>query len=315
MNLDEAKETIKYLIENQDKIGITVYGLMKSIGNPTPLTLDIESNNSTNPIKKMFLKTLEETFLKNENTSLINLSSADDRVDALYLYDMPLPDNLKCLETVLTSTDIPKLNLANTSLANIQGLIIELGDNSKSIAIYKQLPSIHVIGQSQIMMIKSNQRLEKVDSELLRISGNIHMVRFKDGLVITDLKILEKNFGFDKIIQTAAHQGLDAIKNSDLLENPEIIEEDIKDISFARKLTKVANSSQVLLKAVPTNKIIEFCQKKSHFKRIRFNQEKTKILLDTKVSKKLFIDLLMDNYLTSELTETDYSSIAKDLIT
>jgi hypothetical protein len=36
--------------------------------------------------------------------------------------------------------------------------------------------------------------------------------------------------------------------------------------------------------------------------------------LDTKVSKDLFINLLMDNFLTSELTKFHYASIAKDSV-
>jgi hypothetical protein len=44
----------------------------------------------------------------------------------------------------------------------------------------------------------------------------------------------------------------------------------------------------------------------------RFNQAEDKIILDSKVSKDLFIKLLMDNFLTSDLTKFHYESVAKD---
>ncbi|HGW1475718.1 TPA: Kiwa anti-phage protein KwaB-like domain-containing protein, partial [Escherichia coli] len=48
--------------------------------------------------------------------------------------------------------------------------------------------------------------------------------------------------------------------------------------------------------------------------KIRFTEDGTQILLDTKVSKDLFIKLLMDDFLISELTESYYNSIAKDTV-
>ncbi|WP_082601230.1 Kiwa anti-phage protein KwaB-like domain-containing protein [Ferrovum sp. JA12] len=47
-------------------------------------------------------------------------------------------------------------------------------------------------------------------------------------------------------------------------------------------------------------------------RKIRFNQAEDKIVLDSKVSKDLFIKLLMDNFLTSALTNYHDESVAKD---
>ncbi|MUI52384.1 Kiwa anti-phage protein KwaB-like domain-containing protein, partial [Pseudomonas aeruginosa] len=48
--------------------------------------------------------------------------------------------------------------------------------------------------------------------------------------------------------------------------------------------------------------------------RVRFNEEGNKVVLDTKVSKDLFIKVLMDDFLTSELTKFHYASVAKDAV-
>ena len=66
---------------------------------------------------------------------------------------------------------------------------------------------------------------------------------------------------------------------------------------------------------IPNNEIIQFCQNFPTLTgKIRFNEAADKIILDTKVSKDLFIQLLMDNFLTSELTKSYYASVAKDSI-
>ena len=68
-------------------------------------------------------------------------------------------------------------------------------------------------------------------------------------------------------------------------------------------------------KNIPSETVISFCRSFPALAgRIRFNENGDKVLLDTKVSKDLFINLLMDNYLTSELTELHYASVAKDSV-
>lgn len=48
--------------------------------------------------------------------------------------------------------------------------------------------------------------------------------------------------------------------------------------------------------------------------KIRYTPDGTQFALDTKVSKDLFVKLLNDDFLTSELTQLYYDSLAKDNI-
>jgi hypothetical protein len=92
-----------------------------------------------------------------------------------------------------------------------------------------------------------------------------------------------------------------------------VLHELLDDIKYARRFTKVAQASPVLEAKVPNEIIIKFCKNfPSLAGKIRFNSSEDKIILDTKVSKDLFIKLLMDNYLTSDLTKINYESVAKD---
>jgi hypothetical protein len=99
----------------------------------------------------------------------------------------------------------------------------------------------------------------------------------------------------------------------DILENPEELRALIDDVRFARRLTKVGRSSPVIQQGISNASIIKFCRDFPKLAgRIRFNEGENKISLDTQVSKDLFLKLLMDNYLTSELTNLHYESLAKD---
>lgn len=82
------------------------------------------------------------------------------------------------------------------------------------------------------------------------------------------------------------------------------------DLPNAKKLMKIRNSPVL---QVPAANVINFI--KNHPKltgKIHFNADETRISLDTGVSKKLFLKLLNDDYLFSQLTELQYDTFAKD---
>ena len=126
--------------------------------------------------------------------------------------------------------------------------------------------------------------------------------------------MLEQNFGFHDVIRREARLGVDSIVSSGILVNPEVLNEIIDDVKYARRLTKVSKASPVLMANISGDVIVQFCKNFPGLaKRIRFNEEGNKIILDTKVSKDLFIKVLMDDFLTSELTKFHYTSVAKEI--
>ena len=97
------------------------------------------------------------------------------------------------------------------------------------------------------------------------------------------------------------------------MSNIDSLKELVNDVRFARKLTKVARNSPVIQRNIPNVDIIEFSKKHPLTKnKMRYNEDQTQFLLDTKVSKDLLIKILNDDLLTSELTKLYYDSLAKD---
>lgn len=88
----------------------------------------------------------------------------------------------------------------------------------------------------------------------------------------------------------------------------------LDDISFARKLVKSANNSPVL-NVIPNEQIINFTQNHPALKgKFKYSKDKLQINLKTKKSQDLFLKLLNDDFLQSELTKRYYDSIAKDSV-
>lgn len=312
MTPEELKTALQSLYNDSDNVGVTVYAILNDGETETPVKLDIESNAQSG-LKTLFLQSLKDSISNKTDLSILNISSSDERLDAIYVYDLDIPEELSMLELVVSRDDLTVMNLNDQSLTSIKALLVEIGNNERQIVLYKSMAPVNIFGRKNFFLKKSESRLEKLDDEFLRISSGFQLLRIDGTLLVVDLKTLEKSFGFHDVIIREATVGVETIEAFELLENPEALRELVNDVKYARKLTKVAKSSPVLEANIPNSEILDFCRNFPALTgRIRFNESGDKILLDTKVSKDLFIGLLMDNYLTSELTKKHYASVAKD---
>lgn len=312
MTSEELKKSLQDLYDDRENVGVTVYAILKDGETETPVKLDIESE-AQNDLKDLFFLSLRDTISNKNDLSILNLSSSDERLDAIYVYDLEIPEELSSMETVVSRDDLLLMNLNNQSLTSIKALLIEMGNNTRQMVLYKSMAPINIFGRKNFFLKKTPSRLEKLDDEFLRISSGFQLLRIDGALLVIDLEAIEKSFGFHDVIKKEASAGIDAIEACDLLENPEVLRDLVDDVKYARKFTKVAKLSPVLNAQIPKNEILDFCKTfPSLLGRIRFNDAGDKILLDTKISKDLFIGVLMDNFLTSELTKLHYASVAKD---
>lgn len=309
--MENLKTNLREILDDAPNIGIKLYAILRETQNE-PKKLDISSRASPK-LKEMFFNEIEQVFFADE-VQLMNLSSSDERANAIYKYDLDIPDELEVLNHVLTTDNHVNFNFDQNDLNGIKAFVIEIGNSNKQIVLYKTLAPIHVYGRSSFFLKKSAQRFDQIEEEFLRISPSFQMMLLNDELFVLDLKTLERFFGFHDVIKKEALAGVEAITNMAILENPDVLSELIDDLTFARKLTKVAKGSPIISMDISNSMIIEFCKKHLELKKIKLSHDESQILLDTKVSKNLFVRLLMDDYLNSDLTHNEYVSVAKDAL-
>lgn len=314
MTAQELKTALQAYYDDQANIGVCVYALMKDSENPGPFKLDIEGDAEAG-LKDLFMQSLKDEISSKNELSVLALSSADERANAIYAYDLDIPEELTALETVIAQDDLPVLDLNEASLSSIRALLIEIGNDARQLVLYKTMAPINIFGRSSFFLWKHESRLERLSNEFLRVSAGFQMMRINGTLLVLNLEVLEKNFGFHDVIKREAVLGIDAIVSAKLLTNPEVLRELVDDVKYARRFTKVAKASPVLKAGVSGESIVQFCKTFPKLAgHIRFNEQNDKVMLDTKVSKDLFIKVLMDDFLTSELTQFHYASVAKDVV-
>jgi Domain of unknown function (DUF4868) len=313
MTTEELKKHLQQLYDQIDQSGIAVYAILKGEETAEPKKLDIEAA-SLPSLKALFIESLKEKLSEQKDLALVPLSSSDERTNAIYLYDLEVPQELThAFNAVAQQDGLALFNFSEKQLLNIKALLIEIGNNECQIILYKSMSTVNIFGQSSYFLMKHQHRIKKIEDDFMRISSGFQLLKIGGEILVLELSVLEKTFGFHDVIKREATISLKAIQAISLLENIEVLSEMIEDVKYARKFTKIAQSSPVLKEKIKNDRIIHFCKTFPKLKgKIRFNDAENKIRLDTKVSKELFIQLLMDDFLTSELTHHHYTSLAKN---
>lgn len=313
MNKQELDNALAFLKSPQGELQIILYANLDDI--PEPRKLDIKGDDLPE-LRKLFIEGIQSSIIANNDYNVLPLSTADERGKCIYQYDLELPVELQLLESTIGNDNLQNFDFTNNKLSGVNSLIVVLADDENEIALFKKLSPIEVVGRGGYMIWKYNQRFERFDDQLLRISPKFQAIRVGGEILIVDLTAIEKSFGFHDVITREAKNSLQVINNLQIVSNIEGLEELVSDVRFARKLTQVARNSPVIQQKIPNADIISFSKLHPMTKnKMRYNEDETQFNLDTRVSKDLLIKILNDDLLTSELTKLYYDSLAKDGVT
>ena len=182
--VSELKHNVEELLN--EEIGIKLYFLMKtSSGNKIKFaniadeTLTDKSEDDTTSqelldgFKSAILKKFEE---HEEDEEILLLSSADERKNALYMYDLDtLPEEMQMLQKVMRDDrEYEKFYFSEDSLSNVAAFLIVIGNAEKKLALYKQQYPISLLKRDKCLLtpIPHKNRLARVKEDILRVDFN-----------------------------------------------------------------------------------------------------------------------------------------------
>ncbi len=309
MNTSDLIQKLDFISNSKGKLQMILYACLP--GNVIR-RMDVKSSDIP-PLLGLFIKHISDKITKNLDYTLALLSTADSRSGCFYKYDLELPKELIGLKSVLESEDIPDFSFHENKVSEIEALIAVIADNTHKISLYKRLSAIEVLGRGGYMLWKSGHRFERFEEHLLRISGSFQVLCVESDVFVLKLETIEKMIGFTDVIKREATLGLDAIRKMEIVKNFEDLKVLVDDLRLARKLIKVARCSPVINSGIPNNRIIEFSKTHPAVRgKMKYANGGSQFILRTKTSRELFLKILNDDYLTSELTRLHYESLAKD---
>lgn len=320
MTVDEVKTKVSGIFSNP--YSAQVYLVLKTDNGFELRIADIE--DETEPeLRTMFSENVRSRISNNEDLSICNLSIADDRANVLFYYDYEeYPEELSVFKDFnLTSAinDISKFNFNSDNISSLYGYIIYLGSMTDGLLLFKKHYPISLIKRECFLLglHKSKERFEKISSDdILRLNGDFQLIRFGNEVYVTDIKVLERNLGFNALVLREASSTMESIDGLKLLEDIQVLKDSAEEVAFARKLSKVKKTSPIFANNIPKEVIVEFTKNNPGLKgAFKYSEDGQAIRLDTKKSKEAFIKLLNDAFLRSELTKEYYEARAKDNIT
>lgn len=313
MTIDELKQKISDVLA-ADGCSAEFFFLTDKDGLAVK-SIDINEDDHSD-LETLFTSSVSDSVLLNDDLSLVELSSADDRKDAVYRYDLEdVPIQLTYLREIIDNEDFDDFDLKEDCLSHLEGILVLIGNQDNQIALYKHQYPITLLKPDSgfnLMKPKGENRFKKLDSDILKISPKFEFMKVDGQYFILDIKALERFFGFHDAVKNVAEQGIENIQQANLVVDSEVFTARLDDISFARKLVKSAKNSPVL-GVIPNTEVIRFTSTHPALKgKFKYSEDGSQLDLKTKTSQNLFLKLLNDDFLQSELTKRYYESVAKD---
>ena len=314
MSLDALKQKISAVV-SPDACSAEFYFLLKKEEESSIKRADIDQA-ALNELCRNFVEMMKSTILEREELSLLQISSADDRGNAIYHYDLPeVPTQIEQLSKILSRDDFELFNFESDDLSHLQGIIVILGHDQHQLALYKHQYPVSLLKRDSgfsLIRTRNENRLVKLKDDILRVNSKFEFFRIDNEYFILDINTLERFFGFHDAVKNVAARGIENIDQTQLVVSTEPLTANLNNISFSRKLVRAAKASPVL-GVIPNSEVISFINTHPVLSgKIRLNEDGSKIQLDTRVSLNLFLQLLNDDFLQSELTKRYYASLAKD---
>lgn len=314
MTIEGLKEEISSVISSEG-CSAEFFFLLDGSEGMCVKSVDINEDDQTE-LTKMFTDSISSNILLNDDLSLVPISSADDRQHAIYEYDLEdVPSELTNLKEIIENEGFDLFSFSDDALKQLEGVLVLIGNQDVQLAIYKHHYPVTLLQKDKgfsLTKMRGSNRFQKLDQDILKIDPKFQFIKINGKYYILDIKALERFFGFHDAVKNVAQQGIENIKTSDLVMNCDVFEARINDITFSRKLVKSANKSPVL-SVIPNSNILSFTNTHPALKgKFKYSSDGSQFDLKTKKSQNLFLKLLNDDFLQSELTKIYYESVAKD---
>lgn len=321
MTIEEIKDKLSTLLGQPYTVQVCF--VLKQDENLILRLADIEDEKTEPEVDKLFLEYMTDTVLNNNDLQVCELSTADERTNAIFHYDYTeYPEELEVFQSFdikQATKEVEKFNFEQDNLSRLCGYIIYIGSMEDGVSLFKKHYPISLIKRDSFLLgaIKSKQRFELVTGDdIIRLNGAVQLFRINGEIFVIDIKVLERNMGFNQLIYKAADETVQAIEELAIIEDIQVLRDSAEDIAFARKLSRVKKSSPIFKLNISKETIIEFTKTTHDLSgRFKYSEDGNEIRLDTKKSKDAFITLMNDAFLRSELTKQFYEAKAKDNIT
>lgn len=313
MNRQELIASLGFLFDPDVKLGLQLFLLVEEEGQLVLRLADLGSGTLEGEMIQGFKDHLEWRTIDDEETRVCPLSELNAEKKTIHHYDLEdLPEGLDVINSDLTKKGIPLFDFNEDRLQDIKAFLIRIASPDRQVVLYKHHHHLNVLNQANTFYFFGDQyRFQKPTGELLRFSFKVDFLLTESEVFVYDINCLESKFDFDQILIGSATTRVTEIGTLGFVENISELKEYARSRAGAKEVLRLNKKSPVL--ELPFKDIRTFIEGHAYLsRRLRFNADGSQLVFHTHVSKSYFIQLLNDDFLTSQLSKTDYASRTKD---
>ena len=314
MTKEQLTSNVSFLTEPNQVIGLSMYVVLKIESGDVVRLADLDEPVRIE-LKNQFVSHLTARLINNDDVHFGDISAATNLSNAIYFYDLEeVPQGLRILKDSIQQEERQAFSFAEDDFSKIEAFIFLIGNETRKIALYKKHYPISLIKRdSFIGLIKANTRFVRMNDDVIKINNTFDFLQIGTELIVFNLGTLERFFGFHDIIKKEARARVDAIQRLNLVLDIQPLRILLEEPRYARKMLKTRRDSPVL--TLPFDKIKRFAKRHPLLRgKLEYNETETRFVLSNRAVTILFLKLLDDDFLKSDLTKILYDSEVKDVL-
>ena len=307
MEENNIKKEINNILTH--KKGIEIYVYIKVNANDEE-KLEIRKLNAQDDFRDALQKRLESKLNEkycNEDVKYVPIENYDEIKDTYCVIDKSEYDGLNM---ICEFDEIEKFYKYDEG--DIQGFIFRYGTETNYIILYQQFYPVNLLKRGKTIMgcieiIAGQPQFKLIENNIIKITDNIDIIILSQYIISNNFKILENKFGFQKYIENISNNVENEIKNIGMIEETDTINNYLNDYKIKKKLAKIKGSKVLKMdKEIILKRISEDDYYKQSIK-----IENGKIKIESKKDFGIFLKLLNDDILKSNITSTTYDTSSK----
>lgn len=250
-----------------------------------------------------------------DNAEVQKYSSLDKRNEFLFEYDLEMPAVLTEYAQMARRKYEDCQELREMELYNVKGYLVRIGIEDNAIVLYRKHSAVNTFKASQSIWNFCNNRFKRVNKPMIRIDSSFDLMWVDSKLYVRNVKTLEAFSEVQECIRRDAKKCVDKIARMGIVNDWNVLLRYVEtDVGIARKFAKLAKEVSVFEKL---DRAILFNFVESHnsiLKKLKIDTDSTKprFHVASKEGCRALLNLLNDDYLTSQLTGCDYEVMMKD---
>jgi|GEM_PF-3999802 hypothetical protein len=316
MEENNIKEEINNVINSES--GIEIYVCIKK-KNDNKKKIEIRKLNVEDKLRDALQEKIGNKLRNeycNKDTKYNSIENYNEIKDEYCIIDKSEFDgiNIICELDKIEEFDKPdNEEFDKTDNEGLQGFIFKYGIKKEYIILYQQFYPVNSVKKNTNSAIgclkKSKNKItfKLIEEDIIKITDKIDIIVLSQYIISNKLNILENIFGFEQYIENISNDTKTAINNIGIIEETDKINKYFNDSKNKKRLVKMRNSKVLKMKK---EMILERIFEDDYYKQ-NIKMENGKIKITSEKDFNIFIKLLNDDILVSNITKTTYDTLIK----